>query len=214
MAKTTAPLLSFDARGQIASSMVYSSWKGKKYVRRHVIPANPQTAEQTLTRDTFSWLQALFKQAPPLFTAPWTAYAQGKVLTNRNALSKFNLSVLRDQADLTNFIHSPGALGGLPPSAMVVTPGDDQLSVAITAPALPTGWTIQGAVAVAVRDQEPGVGTLFTMGAVEDLTSAYVCLITGLASAALYQVGAYLRWTRPDGQTAYSPSIRATGLTT
>jgi len=48
----------------------------------------------------------------------------------------------------------------------------------------------------------------------EDLASAYSQVFTGLANAALYQCFAWLKWLRPDGRYAYSPSVTATGLTT
>jgi len=215
MAKVTAPLLSFGASGQIAQTQVYSKWKGRPYVRRQVIPSNPRTSEQSLTRNTFTWLQNAYKLAPSLFTDPWDAYAQGKVMTGRNAFTKQNLPVLRTETDLTNFVGSPGALGGLPPASVVVTPGNDQLSMAITAPStVPTGWTVYSAIAAVVADQDPQTDILYNIYAGEDLTSAYVVLITGLLDATLYQVRAWLKWTRPDGTFAYSPSIDTTGLTT
>jgi len=215
VAKPTAPLLSFGASGQIAKTLVFAKWRGRSYARRHVIPANPQTAEQSLTRDTFSWLQAVWKIAPALVTAPWLAYSQGKVLTDRNAFTKFNLPPLRAAIDLTDFVMSPGALGGLPPATITVTPGNDQLTVACTPPSpLPTGWTIQGAVFAVIADQEPGVDALYTISASEDLTDPYSVVIAGLLSAQLYQCHAFLRWVRPDAQIAYSPSISDTGLTT
>jgi len=215
MAKVTAPLLSFGASGQIAQTQVYSKWKGRPYVRRQVIPSNPRTSEQSLTRNTFTWLQNAYKLAPSLFTDPWEAYAQGKVMTGRNAFTKQNLPVLRTETDLTNFVGSPGALGGLPPASVVVTPGNDQLSMAITAPStVPSGWTVYSAVAAVVADQDPQTEILYNIYAGEDLTSAYAVLITGLLDATLYQVRAWLKWTRPDGTFAYSPSIDTTGLTT
>jgi len=207
MPKTTAPLLSFDARGQIAKTQVYSSWKGRPYVRRYTVPSNPQSAEQTITRNAFSFLQAVYKLAPPLFTAPWEAYIKGKVLTSRNAFTKFNLPVLRGEADLANFVFSPGALGGLPPATLVITPGSGQLSCAITVPAtVPTGWTVAAAIAACIEDQDPDTGVLTTITAGEDTTSTYTVVLTGL-NATLYNVGAWLRWTRSDGQIAYSPAI-------
>jgi len=215
VAKVTAPLLSFGASGQIAQTQVYSKWKGRPYVRRQVIPSNPQTAEQSLTRNTFSWLQNVFKLAPSLFTDPWNAYAQGKVMTGRNAFTKQNLPVLRTETDLTNFIGSPGALGGLPPTAVVVTPGNDQLQVAVTAPSVvPSGWSVYSAIVAVIPDQDPQTEILYNISADEDLTSAYSITLTGLLSAQLYQVRAWLKWTRPDGLFAYSPSIDSTGLTT
>jgi len=215
MAKTTAPLLSFGAAGQIGKTIVFDKWKGIKYARAYAVPANPQTVEQSLTRDTFSWLNRVYKTAPALVTDAWQAYASGIPMTDRNAFQKFNLSALRDQADLTDkMVMSPGAKGGLPPT-QVVTPGDDQLSVAVTAPSVvPADWTVYSAISAVIRDQDPQTGVLYTITALEDLTSAYVNLFTGLASAQTYQVFSWLKWNRPDGTFAYSPSVQTTGLTT
>ena len=215
MAKPTAPLLSFGASGQIAKTVVFGRWKGQPYARRYVIPANPQTAEQSLTRDTFSWLQSVFKVAPALVTAPWAAYASGKPLTDRNAFTKFNLPDLREAANINDMQFSPGALGGLPPATITVTPGNDQLTVACTAPApLPVGWTVAAAVLGIIRQQEPGVGVFYDITAFEDVAAAYSNLFVGLVSAVDYRCFAFLRWTRPDGQSAFSPSITALGTTT
>lgn len=207
MPKTTAPLLSFDARGQIGKTMVYSSWRGRPYVRRFVIPSNPQSAEQTITRNAFSFLQAVHKLAPPLAVAPWDAYIKGKPLTSRNAFTKFNLPVLRGEADLANYVFSPGALGGLPPISVVATPAADSIVVTMSAPTpVPTGWTVQAAVAAAISDQDPDTGTLTTIVAGEDTTAAYSVTLAGLDEV-LHRVGAWLRWVRSDGLIAYSPSI-------
>jgi len=215
VSKPTAPLLSMRAKGQIGKSIVFSKWRGRAYAREYVEPSNPQTVEQTHTRDCFTWLQRVYKTAPALFVEPWTRYASGKVLTDRNAFTKFNLGVLRDMADLDNFVFSPGAFGGLPPAAAVCTPGDDQLTIAVTAPTvIPTGWTIAAAVAACIRQQDPETGLLYTIVAVEDLTAAYSCVLTGLASAAEYRWGAWLRWTRPDGKTAFSTALTDDDTTT
>jgi len=207
MSKTVAPLLSFDASGQIASSLVYSRWKGRAYARRYVVPSNPQSTEQTVTRNAFSFLQSVIKVMGPLALAPWTAYATGKVMTNRNAFTKFNLPVLRGEADLTNFIGSPGALGGLPPIGISAADGTSQvIEVTVTPPAtLPTGWTIAAAVAIAIEEQDPDSGVDFATYEAEDTSSPYQCDITAIAGT--FQVRAWLRWNRPDGSIAYSPSI-------
>jgi len=207
MAKTTAPILSFGASGQIAKTMVYATWKGRAYARRHVIPANPNSSEQQLTRNTFSFLQSVYKYAPAGVTAPWEAYAKGAVMTARNAFTKFNNSNLRPETDLNLLSLSPGALGGPPPASAVSTPGSGQLSIAIAAPATtPSGWTIAKAVAACIQDQDPQSGTLFTITEGEDTTSTYTVVLTGLG-AHLYQYRAWLVWNRPDGSLAYSPDI-------
>jgi len=207
MAKTTAPLLSFDASGQIAKTQVYSRWKGRSYTRRHVIPNNPQTSEQMLTRDVFSFLQNVYKYLPTLGIEPWEAYARGKVMTPRNAFSKSNIASIRSETDLDLLTLSPGALGGPPAASVTPTPGSGTLSLAITAPSnLPTGWTIYSAVGIAILDQDPHAPTSYVIKAGEDLTSAYVVALSGL-TAGVTQYRVWLKWTRPDGSIAYSPDI-------
>lgn len=53
MAKLTAPLFSFSARGQLAKSLVYSGWKGINTARSYVVPANPNSAGQQTQRTYF-----------------------------------------------------------------------------------------------------------------------------------------------------------------
>lgn len=54
MAKVKGPLYSLDARGSIGKAMVFGGWKGIQWVRRHVIPQNPSTADQVALRLMFS----------------------------------------------------------------------------------------------------------------------------------------------------------------
>jgi len=212
MAKTTAPALSFGAAGQVGKTIVYARWRGRSYVRRHVVPFNPQTSAQTQVRTVFSFLQSVYKRAPALFIAPWEAYASGKPFIGRNAFNKFNIPPLQTDTDLSGLVFSPGALGGLPPTAAVATPGSGQLSVAVTAPSpLPTGWTITSAIVAAIRDGDPHSSTFTVVTADEDTTSPYTVVLTGLTASQLYRVGAWLKWLRPDGKVAYSPSILTSG---
>jgi len=214
MAKPTAPLLSFGASGQIGKTIVYGSWRGRQYARRHVTPSNPQSAEQTLTRNAFSFIQSVYKFAPSLVTDTWVASAKGLPATDRNMFTKSNLPVLRDQANLNNIVLSNGAGGGPPPTALAVTPGNDSLSCLVTAPAtVPQGWTLYSAIVAAIRDQDPDTGILYTVTAGEDLTSTYTIVLSGLQEF-LYQVRAWLKWTKPDGSFAYSPDISSTGTPT
>lgn len=46
MAIVTGPLHSDDARGKLASSLVFMGWKGIKTVRQWIVPTNPQSADQ------------------------------------------------------------------------------------------------------------------------------------------------------------------------
>jgi hypothetical protein len=54
MAKVTGPLMSIDASGAFADTMVYAKWKGINYSRQYAIPGNPRTANQLQIRDYFT----------------------------------------------------------------------------------------------------------------------------------------------------------------
>jgi len=205
MAKTTAPLLSFGGSGQVGKAIVFSKWKGRPYVRQLVTPSNPNTTGQQSTRNAFSTANAIWKIAPTEFTAPWEAFAAGQVLTARNAFVGQFVAACRGQADLDLMPFSPGALAGPAPLSVTATPGSSQLSVAIVTPTPPTGWTLAGVVAAAILDQDPEAPTDLTMTAQQEATSPAV--VTGLTPSVEYQVGGWPIWTRPDGRTAYGPSL-------
>jgi hypothetical protein len=216
MAAVTAPLLSFGASGQIAKTQVYSSWKGRPYVRRYVTPANPQSTEQSITRNTFSWLNSVWKIAPADFRTAWTVAAKGQVLTDRNLWIKKNLAVLRSMADLTGIIMSPGAKGGLV-GTVVITPGNDLITVDGTPPdPLPAGWTVKRMIAAVIRQQDPASGLLYEITTMDDLTDPYSVVFTALESVQAYMVGAWFEYQKSALATdlAYGPSTGLVATTT
>jgi len=167
MARTTAPLLSFDAAGQIGKTQVYASWKGRAYARRYVIPSNPKSTEQTLTRTTFSWLQHAFAYFPTAAVAAWELKASNNRITANNQWIKDNLALLREETDLNQLVMSPAAGGGVPAGAFTVTPGNDQLQLVLAAPSLPTGWSIVKAHFAVIEDQDPQTETFYTVSYAE-----------------------------------------------
>lgn len=212
MAKVTAPLLSMGARGQIGKSAVFAKWRGVAYARQHVTPANPQSADQTTIRSTFALLREMWKRAPAELIAPWNAFATGKPVLGLNKFVGENVRVLKYEADMDNFIGSPGAFGGLPGSAYVSTaPGAaGTFQVAITSPAAPTGWTLVGGVAVAFPQQTPD-GIFDDVISVDTTAGANpVLTFAGLTAGGTYVWSAWLEWTKPDGTTAYSSSTTGT----
>jgi len=54
MAKVSGPLMSMDARGKFANTLVFSGWKGRPTVRQLVQPTNPQSADQMTARNMLS----------------------------------------------------------------------------------------------------------------------------------------------------------------
>jgi hypothetical protein len=220
MAKTTAPLLSFGASGQIGKSLVASKWKGRAYMRRHVVPANPQTGPQTSTRDIFTVLSNIYRAAPAEITDVWDLFATGQVMTARNAFMGKNVKAMRNaggtaDANLNNFVFVDGAKSGPPLGSITATGGALQISVAFTAPSsIPIGWTYSGVIAACIEDGDPASTTAITITALEDPTHTSPIVLAGLKAATLYQVGAWTKWTKPDGTFAYSTNLRDTAATT
>lgn len=207
MSKVTAPLLSFDARGKIADTMVYSNWRGVPYVRRHVIPGNPKTTAQVLTRDIFRALELRWKQAGPIMRSPWDRFAVGQKFVGRNSYLGKNIAVIRGDANMADYIGSPGAKGGLPPVSMALaTAAGGGIECVVVAPAIPTGWAVVAAQATFLKDQTPEavVGDIIVEG--EDTSDPFSIDVTGLGTV-LYWVQAWIKWTKADGTVAYGPSL-------
>jgi len=71
MAKVVMPLLSAEASGKIADTMVFFYWKGRNVVRRWVTPTNPRSAAQKNIRTR---LAAMGKNLAAMVTAsPYAA---------------------------------------------------------------------------------------------------------------------------------------------
>ncbi len=210
MAKITGPLLGLGASGSIAKTLVASKWKGRPYMRQHVIPANPQTVAQTLTRDAFGMASNIWKLMGVLGIAPWDRFAVGQVLTGRNKMQGNYVTENRGETDLLSWNMSPGAKGGIPPLTLVLSsPGVNDIEALMTTPAPPTGWTLSSKDAMAIRDQDPQTGVLFET---TEATAApgFEPLLPGLTTAVLYVVGGWLRWAKPDGSIAYSVALQGT----
>lgn len=210
MAKTTGPLLSLGATGQIGKTIVASSWRGISTMRQYVIPANPRTTAQQTNRTRFAFLRELYKRLPSEPRAAFDEYARGRQFTGMNAFVGENNRLLVGETDLTNLEMSPGAGGGLPPiSSSAATGGSTgEVDVTIVPPLqLPDGWTITNAYAVGVIDQDP-TGILsgwITSGL--DATDPYVITLTGFPSGATVMTFGWLEYLKPNGKTAYSVSL-------
>ena len=207
MAKLTGPLFSFTALGTIAKAITYSRWKGVGYARQRVIPANPNSLDQQETRNTFKMLSGMWKVMQALAQAPWDANATGRPYTGRNRFMGDNLEVLRGDATMDAFLGSPGALAGPATPAIAAVYGAPNITVTMTAPTLPAGWTITEAQAIAFPDQDPALifaGPLFEAS---DATVAYapVLDITD-GPAGDYQVAGWFKYLRDDGRVAYGLS--------
>ncbi len=90
MARTTGPLMSMGASGTIGNTMTFSSWKGRSYVRRTVIPANPQSPAQVAVRAMLTFLSQAWKSLTSVNQATWNVSAQNQQLSPFNAFVQDN----------------------------------------------------------------------------------------------------------------------------
>lgn len=213
MAKVKGPLLSLGASGQIGKSLVFGDWRGVKYAREHVVPANPNTTAQQLTRNTFTGADDQFKRMLTLAQAVWDASAVGKPFTARNKFISTFVRNLRGDADMTDYQGSPGVNGGLP--LLSFTPvtggGAGEIDVVAEIPPEPVGWTHDAVIYTAFLDRDPADPMTDFMEELESLAAAWAPgpppvssdTLTGLLTGQDYAVSAWLRSTRADGVTAY-----------
>lgn len=93
MAKTVGGMMSLDASGKFAGTMVFSKWKGRPYARLLVTPANPNTAGQQGVRANMRWLGKRWAGLTEPQKATWDARA------TQNNYSAFNAFVSVNQGD-------------------------------------------------------------------------------------------------------------------
>lgn len=103
MSRVTAPLLSFTASGKLADTLVASTWKGIPYMRKYVVPSNPQTTAQTTQRGYVTSIVSAWKN---YFTtaggrSAWNrwATANSRTMSGFNAFASNALQVIPDDAD-------------------------------------------------------------------------------------------------------------------
>lgn len=210
MAKITAPLLSMGARGQLGKSMVVSKWRGIPYARQYVVPANPRTTAQQTNRTRFALLREMYKLAPAIVRAPWDAFAKGRKFLGVNKFVGENNRLLNGEMGFLTALMSPGAGGGLPPVAVsaadAVAAGT--IEVTVTVPAvLPDGWTITGARAAAIVDQDPSGIFAGPFVAGSDDAAPYVITLAGFQAADDLIAFGWIEYEKPNGDKAYSVSL-------
>lgn len=216
MAVITGPMLSIGASGSIAKTLVASKWRGRPYMRQHVIPANPNSTDQQLTRNIFSCLNTMWKVSPAGVIAPWDLYASGQVFVGRNAWLSKNVHQLYDKASpltsMATIIGSPGAKGGTPPDAITVTsPGAGEINVAFTDGVAPTGWTLTAHQAFVFIDQAPDALFASSVTFAEETSTPPVDVAFSGLTAGDYVVCAWDKWLKADGvSVAYSSSLNGT----
>lgn len=94
MPKWTSPLFT-DIRGGLGTSVVFSNWKGRPYLRGWVKPSNPQTNLQQAHRDFMKKLVARYQtvvivdSANPTNSAAWNTEALPYSIAGFNLFTKW-----------------------------------------------------------------------------------------------------------------------------
>lgn len=132
MVKVKGPAMSLDASGSLAGALVYSKWKGRNYVRQHVIPANPQSGGQTGVRAMFKFLAQIWDGLTAGNKATWEDRAEDLVASTFNAFMSYNQRRWRDFNCPS--AEDPAAETGTAPGAAtgVATPDVRAITLVIT----------------------------------------------------------------------------------
>lgn len=119
MARVTGPLMSMDASGTIGGSITFAKWKGRNYVRRRVVPHNPQSEAQTATRAMMRFLTQAWALISGGDQATWDDQAASE------KISPFNRYIQVNMREFTQFLFPsttyPIDRISTPPAALTVT---------------------------------------------------------------------------------------------
>lgn len=133
MARTTGPLMSLDASGSVASTIVFSKWKGRNYVRQLVIPANPQSGLQVGVRALITFASQYWKTGvSDAHKATWNTLAAQQKISPFNAYIQVNGARNRAGTGFTPVNPPVTAAGEAAPTAGTATAAYRSLSVAWT----------------------------------------------------------------------------------
>ncbi|MBA7536905.1 hypothetical protein ES705_29170 [subsurface metagenome] len=172
-----SPLLA-GASGKAADA-VAATWKGRAYIRKHVIPANPKSPAQTAVRESLARCVTLWRSLGILIKAWLDTYGTGY------AMSGYNVFVKKNRANEA----VPQALVPVPPNPNVPPLADLEGSV-VVAETITASWTdlaLPGFtnVALILRDQ---AGNVFSAELLDTLGSAEMYDFTGLTTGHIYDL--------------------------
>jgi len=92
MVKVLAPALSLEASGSLGGALVFSTWKGRPYVRTLVKPKNPNTPMQAGVRAAMKYLGNHWASVKFGVEGFWQELADNANISTFNAYIKSNMS--------------------------------------------------------------------------------------------------------------------------
>lgn len=142
MAGVKGPLFSLDASGSIGDAIVFAKWKGRNYVRRHAIPANPKSVGQVSVRAMLKFLTQYWQSLTAGEQTDWETRAAATDISAFNAFVSYNAKrwgryAFPSKLDPATEAGTPGTL--LAPSA---TAGSRSILLAVPVDTLADNWGI------------------------------------------------------------------------
>lgn len=142
MALTNGPLFSLDASGQVGKALVYSKWKGRPYVRKYVIPTNPNSMAQRSVRMLMTFLTQQWGSLSDNDKNSWAALAAQSNYAPFNAYTSGNISQFNGNIILSKVAGFPG---GTAPGALTnpaATGGVGSASFVVDYAASADNWAV------------------------------------------------------------------------
>lgn len=142
MAKVDGPLFSFGASGSIADTMTFSRWKGRPYVRQHVIPANPKSAAQVGTRVMFKFLSQAWAGLSGAAKESWDARASARSYSAFNGYQQVGMSRWSEGKAPSQEDPAEEVLATAAPTAADVSGDGTERTLSLTTPADTDQWGV------------------------------------------------------------------------
>ena len=124
-------------------------------------------------------------------------------VTCQRTQRKASLPWLRGSTTINDTFSSRESNGGDAAGSMFVTGGAGKVTVTLTAPLLPIGWTIDSAFGAALEERDAESDPSATVHVGCTTSAPYTFDIVGLTSGKTYIVAAWLQLTNPGGAMAY-----------
>ena len=142
MAGVKGPLFSLDASGSIGDAIVFAKWKGRNYVRRHAIPANPKSVGQVSVRVMMKFLTQYWQSLSDAEQADWETRAAATDISPFNAFVGYNAErwgryAFPSKEDPAGEANTAGTI--LAPTA---TAGSRSILLAVPISALDENWGV------------------------------------------------------------------------
>lgn len=131
-ALVNGPLFSLEARGAVGKAIVYAKWKGRDYVRKYVVPANPRSLAQQFQRGILESLSHWWAYLGTTNKATWQTLANSHNYSTFNAYCKFNLDGETDGDNPIGNAASGGHSATVAVASVVITGGVNKIDVVAT----------------------------------------------------------------------------------